>query len=156
MEVYNKTHVVISGIFLGDESLWEEAVNNSGASPDTPISSDILMNAAEPVPFVDAVTNLTGWTDDAPDSSVLLKPFYETRNYFKFASLFLHEPLPAEAINILINEAMHFENDSDIVVFEFQALGGDPGKPNNDDEVCAQDYAIGIYQLRLRLPFSLS
>jgi hypothetical protein len=91
----------------------------SGASPDTPISSGILMNAAEPVPFVDAViTYLTWWTDDVPDLSVLLKSFYKTRDYFKFAGLFLHETLPAEAIDILIYDAMHFENDSDIVVFE--------------------------------------
>ena len=77
--------------------------------------------AIRPVPFLDAViTNLTWWTDDVPDLSVLLKSFYETRDYFKFAGfgLFLHETLPAEAIDILIYDAMHFENDNDIVVFE--------------------------------------
>mmetsp|Transcript_11745 Transcript_11745/g.21721 ORF Transcript_11745/g.21721 Transcript_11745/m.21721 type:complete len:330 (+) Transcript_11745:1167-2156(+) len=132
--VVNSTHVLIEGIFLGDKSMWKDAVEMSGATESTPITSTDLLDAVVEMSFSEAVD----WTPK-PDPSEMLQSFRgQERTYFKYKSLFLFEPLPAEAIQILVDEAMYFEENyktkKNKIVFEFQALGGDPGKPDDDDE----------------------
>jgi len=135
--VKNATHVLIEGIFLGDKSMWKIAVEMSGVSESTPITSTDLLGSVVEMTFPKAVDSLTDW-NPKPDPSEMLESFRgEERTYWKYKSLFLFEPLPAEAIQILVEEAMHFEKNykskKNKVVFEFQALGGNPGKPGDDD-----------------------
>lgn len=127
LEVLNSTHLQVTGVFLGTDEMWEEAVLKSGATEDTPIKASQLLNAGETVEFAQALTDLTGWTYDlTPD--VLVLPYLERRTYFKYKSLWLFEPLPDEALQMLIEDAMLFPGAPEtFVIFEYQALGGDPG-----------------------------
>lgn len=134
----NETHILVEGIFLGDESMWKDAVETSGASEATSITSTDLLDAATEMTFSNAVNSLTDWNPKRAPVN-MLQPFQgKDRTYFKYKSLFLFQPLPAEAIHILIDKAMYFEenysNKKNYIVFEFQALGGDPGKPDESDE----------------------
>lgn len=136
MIVKNSTHVLIEGIFLGDKPMWRKAVKTSGATESTPITSTMLMDSFAQMTFSDAASSMTDWKGTS-DPDKLLMPYQgEERTYFKYKSLFLFEPLPEEAIRILLEEAMYFEENykstENKVVFEFQALGGDPGKPEED------------------------
>ena len=112
LKVHNSTHVLVEGIFLGDRSMWKEAVEMSGATESTPITSIDLMNAARVLPFQKAVNSLVDWKPNIK-ASTMIKPFQgEVRTYFKYKSLFLFEPLPEDAIQILIDEAMYIANVS--------------------------------------------
>jgi len=132
LEVENATHVKFAGIFLGDEEMWEDAVDRSLANATTPISSTDLKNSISRQDLAEASVDLTGWTPDGSPLQ-LLSSFREQRTYFIYKSYWLHEPLPEEAIEILINESMEFEGKS-FIVFEYQALGGDPGADDLEDD----------------------
>lgn len=118
--------------------MWKNAVGKSGATESTPITSTDLLLSVKEMPFPKAVESLTDWAPKPNPSKMLETHRGEERTYWKYKSLFLFEPLPAEAIGILVGEAMYFEKNykttNNKVVFELQALGGDPGRPNNGSD----------------------
>lgn len=136
MEVYNTTHVMIVGIFLGNTTLWDDAVDRSLATETTPISSIALKKSIHMKDIAEATVDLTGWTPGGSPLD-LLRSFYEKRSYFIYKSYWLFEPLPEEAIKILVEESMVYpiEDDGDtFVIFEYQSVGGDPGADDLDDD----------------------
>lgn len=121
---------------MGGEQLWQNVVERSGATESTPISFTALLKAVKTMPFDKAVGSLTNWKSVSKPETMMKQFQGVERTYWKYKSLFLFEPLPAEAVEILVEEAMYYETnyktDQNRIVFEFQALGGDPGKPDGD------------------------
>lgn len=134
----NSTHLAIEGIFLGNKALWRKVIDMSGATETTPITQSTLGNSVKEMTFSEAMSSTADWKGEMDPATMMLPYRGEERTYFKYKSLFLFEPLPEEAIQILIEEATYFEENykstQNKVVFEFQALGGDPGKPAGDDD----------------------
>jgi len=124
-EVESSTHAMVAGIFLGP---WSAFVNSlkktAGVNETTPLTlSGFMQHSKIMTDFAQAVTDLTGWTNDKPPS-ILLDAFLDKRTYFKYKSFFLFEPVNQMVIEIL-QDLVRYEGD-DSLVFEFQSLGGGP------------------------------
>ena len=102
-----------------------------------PVTVQELFDAATVETFAQATTDLTGWTPSAsPD--VLVQSFLDERSYFKYKSLFLVQPLSEDGQAILRENAVVCGEEEECgtgtnftVVFEFQAMGGDPSAHGN-------------------------
>jgi len=126
-EVFNKTHGKVAGIFLGPWSAYVYSLEAAGVTDSTPLTlSGFLQQSTNETDFAQAITDLTGWTnDDSP--STLLGSFLQERTYFKYKSFFLFEPVNSTVINMLQDLVIYDNNGDDSVVFEFQSLAGGPG-----------------------------
>lgn len=125
LEVTSATTVMVAGYFFGNVAQWEEALRHANCTEDSPIPLRRLLEHSHFEDYVTATLQLSGWTPNAT-ASALLRPFLEERTYFRYASFFLTEE-PSEQLLELLMALPVFSNDGgDYVVYEFQALGGDP------------------------------
>ena len=130
----NKTHGLIAGIFIGSKEMFRKALRLANPTDRhfIPVTVQELFDAATVKTFAQATTDLTGWTPNA-STDVLVRSFLDERSYFKYKSLFLVQPLSEDGQAILRDYAVVCGEEEECgtgtnftVVFEFQAMGGDP------------------------------
>ena len=129
LEVKNLNSVTIAGIWMGSLADFRAALITSGLTDSTPFTlQDVLASATE-VEYTEALINLNGW-EDVEYANSLTEDFVDDRSFFQYLSFWLLEPLPWDAMVLLMKEAnwcSDFPKYSDSLVYEFQTVGGPPG-----------------------------
>jgi len=82
LELENSTHAAVTGIWMGTMEAFEVALIASGLTESTPLSVSGMLAAASGTTFAQALTDLSGWTDDM-SAGVLVGTFLQERTYFK-------------------------------------------------------------------------
>ena len=125
----NLNSVTIAGIWMGSLADFRAALITSGLTDSTPFTlQDVLASATE-VEYTEALINLNGW-EDVEYANSLTEDFVDDRSFFQYLSFWLLEPLPWDAMVLLMKEAnwcSDFPKCSDSLVYEFQTVGGPPG-----------------------------
>ena len=125
----NLNSVTIAGIWMGSLADFRAALITSGLTDSTPFTlQDVLASATE-VEYTEALINLNGW-EDVEYANSLTEDFVDDRSFFQYLSFWLLEPLPWDAMVLLMKEAnwcSDFPKYSDSLVYEFQTVGGPPG-----------------------------
>ena len=130
LEVQNLNNVTIAGIWMGSLAEFKTALNTSGLNETTPFTLSELLASATEVKYTEALINLNGWKD-VEQAGSLTEDFIKDRSYFQYLSFWLLEPLPREAIALLIEEANWCSDpqpngncSGPQLVYEFQTVGG--------------------------------
>jgi len=124
-EVVNKTHGMVAGIFMGPKPLFQEALKRSGISSTTKLTLQGFMKSSKEESFAQAITDLSGWTNNNTAPDHLVRDFLGERSFFKYKSYWLKKKLSRDGIDILMNANIHGKGNNSLV-FEFQAMGGGP------------------------------
>jgi len=123
----NNTHGMVTGIFLGPWDAFMNSLKTAGVNEATPLTlSGFEQNSKIVKNFAQAITDLTGWTNEDNSPNILIQSFLQERSYFKYKSFFLFEPVNAEVIKML-QDLVTYDDKNNSLVFEFQSLGGGPG-----------------------------
>ena len=117
--------VTIAGIWMGSLDEFEAALVASGLNETTPFTLSDMLASAKEVAYTQAIIDLNGWASVMASGS-LFDDYINDRSYFQYVSFFILEPLPDEAMQLLIDEGVQFEANGDFLVYEFQTLGGPP------------------------------
>ena len=141
LEVQNLNNVTIAGIWMGSLADFRAALITSGLNDSTPFTLQDLLASATEVKYTDALINLNGWKD-VEQAGSLTEDFIKDRSFFQYLSFWLLEPLPWEAMVLLMTEANWCSDpqpngdcSGPQLVYEFQTVGG----PKNGSGVPGAD-----------------
>ena len=112
------------GLFLGPRPAFLAALEPTGTACPTPLRRALVAHATETT-YLQCVLDLTGWNTTTLDS--LVADWSWKRAYYKYKSALFVEALPDAALTQLLqlSATTMREASPDMVVFEFQALGGE-------------------------------
>ena len=126
----NLNSVTIAGIWMGSLADFRAALITSGLTDSTPFTLQDLLASATEVTYTEALINLNGW-QDVEQAGSLTDDFIDDRSFFQYLSFWLLEPLPREAMVLLMEEANWCSDpqpngncSGTRLVYEFQTVGG--------------------------------